>query len=149
MAKEKYKNFERSRQINEPIVWFQLQPTSRSCSLSFTRSFSFFMNVFKNCFFCACLKTFTDPCLSEMGNFGALVSLSELGWNSLVSMASLPRYMIQGTYEQPWLPFSVTIFGEISPLWQKFTNLWQFFDSLFLNCQNAESTLGKFVTILR
>ena len=28
---------------------------------------------------------------------------------------------------------SVTRFGEISPLWQKLTSLWQIFDSLFLS----------------
>ena len=30
---------------------------------------------------------------------------------------------------------SVTRFGEISPFWQKFTNLWQIFDGLFFTWQ--------------
>ena len=38
---------------------------------------------------------------------------------------------------------SVTRFGEISPLWQKFTSLWTIFDGLFLNWQNAEPTLAN------
>ena len=42
------------------------------------------------------------------------------------------------------IPISVTRFGEISPLWQKFTSLWQFLDSLFLIWQNAEPTLVNF-----
>ena len=37
---------------------------------------------------------------------------------------------------------SVTRFGEISPLWQTFTSIWQNFDSFFLIWQNAESTLA-------
>ena len=36
------------------------------------------------------------------------------------------------------IPVSVTIFDEI---WQKFTSIWQIFDSLFLFWQNAEPTL--------
>ena len=36
----------------------------------------------------------------------------------------------------------MTRFGEISPLWQKFTSLWQIFDSFFLIWQNAEPTLA-------
>ena len=39
---------------------------------------------------------------------------------------------------------SVTRFGKYSQLLQKFTSLWQFFDSLFLIWQNAEPTLVKF-----
>ena len=35
---------------------------------------------------------------------------------------------------------SVIRFGEISPLWQKFTSLWQIFDSLLLIWQIAEPT---------
>ena len=46
-----------------------------------------------------------------------------------------------------WRP-SVTRFGEILPLGQMFTCLWQIFDSLFLIWQNAEPTLVKFVTLL-
>ena len=38
---------------------------------------------------------------------------------------------------------SVTQFGEISPLGQKFPSLWQNFDSLFLIRQNAEPTLAN------
>ena len=38
---------------------------------------------------------------------------------------------------------SVTRFGEILQLWQKFTSLWQFFDGLFLTWQNAEPTLAN------
>ena len=38
---------------------------------------------------------------------------------------------------------SVTRFGEILPLWQKFTSIWQIFDSLFLIRQNAENTLAN------
>ena len=41
------------------------------------------------------------------------------------------------------LEISVTIFGEISPPWEKFTSLWQFFDSLFLIWQNVEPTLAN------
>ena len=41
----------------------------------------------------------------------------------------------------------MTRFGEISPLWQKFTSLWQIFDSSFHSRQNIELT-GKFVTLL-
>ena len=37
---------------------------------------------------------------------------------------------------------SVTRFGELSPLWQKFTSIWQIFDSLFLIWQNAEHILA-------
>ena len=36
---------------------------------------------------------------------------------------------------------SVTRFGEISPLRQKLTSLWQFFDILFLIWQNAGPSL--------
>ena len=39
---------------------------------------------------------------------------------------------------------SVTRFGEISPLWQKVTSLWQNFDGLFLISQNAEPALAIF-----
>ena len=35
---------------------------------------------------------------------------------------------------------SVTRFGEISPFWPKFTNLWQCFDGLFLIWQNSKPT---------
>ena len=35
---------------------------------------------------------------------------------------------------------SVTRFGQISPLWQKFTSPWQFFDGLFLVWQIDDST---------
>ena len=35
---------------------------------------------------------------------------------------------------------SVTRFGEILPLWQKFTSLWQIFDRSFLIWQNTELT---------
>ena len=38
-------------------------------------------------------------------------------------------------------PTSVTIFGEISPLWQNFTSLWQLFGGLFLIWQNSQPTL--------
>ena len=38
---------------------------------------------------------------------------------------------------------SVTRFSEISPFLQKFTNIWQIFDSLFLIWQNAEHTLAN------
>ena len=38
---------------------------------------------------------------------------------------------------------SVTRLGEISPLWQKFTSLWQIFDCLFLIWLNAEPTLAN------
>ena len=40
-------------------------------------------------------------------------------------------------------PSSVTRFGEILPLWQKFTSLWQIFNGLFLIWQNAEPTLAN------
>ena len=40
---------------------------------------------------------------------------------------------------------SVTRFGKILPLWQRFTSIWQFFDSLFLIWQNAEPTLANLV----
>ena len=36
---------------------------------------------------------------------------------------------------------NVTRFDEISPLWQKFTNLWQIFDSFIFTLQIAEPTL--------
>ena len=39
---------------------------------------------------------------------------------------------------------SVTRFVIISPLWQKMSCLWQFFDSLFLIWQNVESTFVNF-----
>ena len=35
----------------------------------------------------------------------------------------------------------VTRFGKLSPLWQKYPSLWQFFDGLFIIWQNAEPTL--------
>ena len=38
---------------------------------------------------------------------------------------------------------SVTRFGEILPLWQKFTSLWQFFGGLFLIWPNAEPILAN------
>ena len=38
---------------------------------------------------------------------------------------------------------SVTRFGENSPLWQKFTSIWQIFAGLFLIWQNAENTLAN------
>ena len=38
---------------------------------------------------------------------------------------------------------SVTRFGEMLPLWQKFTSLWQIFDCLFLIWQNAEPTFAN------
>ena len=38
---------------------------------------------------------------------------------------------------------SVTIFGEISPIWQNFTNLWRIVDCSFPIWQNAESTLAN------
>ena len=38
---------------------------------------------------------------------------------------------------------SVTRSGEISPLWQKFTSLWQSFDSSFIIWQNTELTLAN------
>ena len=40
-------------------------------------------------------------------------------------------------------PSSVTRFGKILPLWQKFTSLWQIFEGLFLIWQNAEHTLAN------
>ena len=40
---------------------------------------------------------------------------------------------------------SVTRFGDISPLWQNFTYLWQNVDSLFLIWQNDEPTLANLV----
>ena len=39
--------------------------------------------------------------------------------------------------------YNVTRFGEILPLWQKFTSLWQKFNGLFLIWQNAEHTLAN------
>ena len=38
---------------------------------------------------------------------------------------------------------SVTRFGKILPLWQKFTSLWQIFNGLFLFWQNTEPTLAN------
>ena len=40
-------------------------------------------------------------------------------------------------------PSSVTRFGKILPLWQKFTSLKQIVDGLFLFLQNAEPTLAN------
>ena len=40
---------------------------------------------------------------------------------------------------------SVIRFDEISPLWQKFTRLWQIFEGLFLIWQNIRPTLAHFV----
>ena len=42
-----------------------------------------------------------------------------------------------------WKDDSVTRFGEISPLWQKFTNLWQIFDGLFFTWQIADPTFSN------
>ena len=44
-----------------------------------------------------------------------------------------------------YTPFSasVTRFGEISPLWLKFTSLGQIFDGLFLIWQNSMATLAN------
>ena len=39
---------------------------------------------------------------------------------------------------------SVTRFGKILPLWQKFSSIWQIFNGLFLIWQNAEPTLAIF-----
>ena len=36
---------------------------------------------------------------------------------------------------------SVTRFGEISPLWQKFSRLWQIVDGLFFIWQNVDPIL--------
>ena len=38
---------------------------------------------------------------------------------------------------------SVIRFGKISPLWQKFKRLWQYFQCLFWNVKNFELTLHK------
>ena len=38
---------------------------------------------------------------------------------------------------------SVTRFGEIMPIWQNFTSLWQFFNSLFLILKNDGRTLAN------
>ena len=38
---------------------------------------------------------------------------------------------------------SVTRFGEISPLWQKFSSAWLIFDGLSLICQNSKPTLAN------
>ena len=38
---------------------------------------------------------------------------------------------------------SVTRFGEISPLWQKFSSAWPIFDGLSLICQNSKPTLAN------
>ena len=43
---------------------------------------------------------------------------------------------------------SVTRFGEISPLWQNFTSLWQISGGLHLIWQIVEPTFGEFVTLL-
>ena len=42
-----------------------------------------------------------------------------------------------------WLPYSVTRYGEILPLWQKFTSLWQMFNGLYLIWQNTQPTLAN------
>ena len=39
----------------------------------------------------------------------------------------------------------MTRFGEISALWQSFTNLWKIFEGLFLIQQNLEPTLANFL----
>ena len=39
--------------------------------------------------------------------------------------------------------FSVTRFGEISPLWQNFTSLREILDGLFLIWQNVEPSLAN------
>ena len=48
-----------------------------------------------------------------------------------------------GTKEGGIRRCSVTRFDKNSPLWQKFTSLWQILDSLFLIWQNAEPTLAN------
>ena len=40
--------------------------------------------------------------------------------------------------------YSVTGFGEISPLWQTFNSFWPFIESLFRIWQNVVPTLDKF-----
>ena len=42
-----------------------------------------------------------------------------------------------------WAVVSVIRFGQISPICQKFTSLWQIFDSLFLIWQSAEPNLAN------
>ena len=43
---------------------------------------------------------------------------------------------------------SVTRFGEISPLLQKFTSLWQIFRRLISYLSKCQAYFGKFVTLL-
>ena len=43
------------------------------------------------------------------------------------------------------LTSSVTRFGEILPLWLKFSSLWPFLEVLFRIWQNVEHTLGIFL----
>ena len=50
---------------------------------------------------------------------------------------------VETNYLKDKLGSIVTRFGEISPLWPKFTSLGQIFDSLFHIWQNAKATLAK------
>ena len=50
---------------------------------------------------------------------------------------------VETNYLKDKLGSIVTRFGEISPLWPKFTSLGQIFDSLFHIWQYAKATLAK------
>ena len=58
-----------------------------------------------------------------------------------VFLSALTAYILQ--HLPTYLPTSVTRFGEILPLWQKFTSLWQIFDGLFLIWHSAELTMAN------
>ena len=42
-----------------------------------------------------------------------------------------------------WIGISVTRFGKILPLWQKFISIWQIWDCLFLIWKNAEHAVAN------
>ena len=78
------------------------------------------------------IKTFTDLILWPQGR----ESLTPKGVRSSVSFAyGIKKNVLFWIF---FLAFSVTRFGEISPLWQKFS------ESLFSICQNFEHTMATF-----
>ena len=73
-------------------------------------------------------------------------SSSWLRWDSLDAATDKKSFLVELTAKNSWFRVvvvaSVTKFGEISPLWQRFTSLWQIFDNSFLIWQNTQLTLA-------
>ena len=61
-----------------------------------------------------------------------------MDWREKVSF----KRALQLTRGDP-VSYSVSRFGEISPLWRNFLSLWQFFEGLFYIQQNCKPTLAN------